>query len=391
MFRVFLFVLTTAVCLKAGNIEFTFANQSNTGTFYEFDIMVNTETFGTKLGDALVYLNYNPIAFGPNAAATGNIQVTKAALLEGELAGSPLYEIVNIIDNTDDRVAITIGYMHDDSPEHASELAPTPQTMLHISLAIAATSTTVDLSFENPDQPDQPTMQGQQYQSDNEPDNRYDPVLATDTDDTALNPIAVDLLSFTGTRVRSGVLIEWRTASEINLAGYNIFKSTIKENNFAKINKVIIPGAAPDPSQGASYSYIDPLDEQAVYYYKLQIVELDGTTLFHPPIRVEFTASTDENAQLPLKFKLFQNYPNPFNPGTKILYQVPSKTFVDIAVYNVHGRRIKQLVQSKQSAGTHTVLWDGHDKDNHPVGSGIYILCMKTDKFQTNRRITLLR
>ena len=352
--------------------------------------MVHGENGGTRLGDAQVYLNYSNDGFGSNVVANGNIEVTMTGILEGELVeGLPLYEIINITDNTAGRVAITTGYLYDSSPSSANELTTTPQAMLHVKLAIVSTSASAGLSFSNPDPPAQPTMQGQQYQSDNS--TKYDSVIADDTDDSALDPIAVDLVSFTAELTNNQVLLEWQTANEINHAGFNVYKSAVNEENYIKLNSGLIMSSSENQLSGATYRYSDKLSEEATYFYKLQSVDLNGSMSFHPSIHVQYTTSVAQQEPLPSEFRLEQNYPNPFNPETRIFYQVPVESLVDIAIYNVQGRLIHQLVSGTKAPGRHVVVWDGLDKENNSVGSGIYLLKMSATDFQQTKRITLLR
>lgn len=59
--------------------------------------------------------------------------------------------------------------------------------------------------------------------------------------------------------------------------------------------------------------------------------------------------------EIPDDFKLGQNYPNPFNPSTVISYSVPINGFVNLAVYNLIGKKIAQLVNENVSAGNYQV------------------------------------
>jgi len=86
------------------------------------------------------------------------------------------------------------------------------------------------------------------------------------------------------TPASAGVIVEWTTESELDLAGFNIYRSVSPDGPFAKLNETLIP-ASPDPVTGGSYSYVDTTAEPGlIYYYKLEDLELDGTVTMHGPI-----------------------------------------------------------------------------------------------------------
>jgi hypothetical protein len=88
------------------------------------------------------------------------------------------------------------------------------------------------------------------------------------------------------TPVPGTVIVEWTTESEVNLAGFNVYRSESLDGPYVRLNNTLIP-ASPDPIAGASYSYADSTARAGVtYYYKLEDVELDGTATMHGPITV---------------------------------------------------------------------------------------------------------
>lgn len=84
-------------------------------------------------------------------------------------------------------------------------------------------------------------------------------------------------------------------------------------------------------------------------------------------------------SSVPQRFQLFQNYPNPFNPQTVISYQLPARANVTIKIYDVLGQELRTLVNENQSAGHHSVVWDGKDKFGESMCSGIYFYQLKMD------------
>jgi hypothetical protein len=90
----------------------------------------------------------------------------------------------------------------------------------------------------------------------------------------------------------SVVIVEWTTESEVDTAGFNIYRSESAEGPYIKINPELIP-SSPDPILGGKYVYTDTnVVAGRTYYYKLEDVELGGTTTMHGPIEVVAEASS---------------------------------------------------------------------------------------------------
>ena len=93
-----------------------------------------------------------------------------------------------------------------------------------------------------------------------------------------------------------------------------------------------------------------------------------GTLLIQDAGNVPTSA---ESVELPAAVTLSQNYPNPFNPSTTIAYELPKGQHVRLAVYDMHGREVAELVGGFRSAGRHTVRFDGREL---PSGAYVYRL-----------------
>jgi N-acetylmuramoyl-L-alanine amidase len=84
------------------------------------------------------------------------------------------------------------------------------------------------------------------------------------------------------------------------------------------------------------------------------------------------TAVEPEAGSLPTAFVLHPNYPNPFNPSTRLSYDLAAAGSVTLTVYDLLGREVRRLVNGQQSAGRHTVEWDGSGVAAK-TSSGVYI------------------
>ena len=70
---------------------------------------------------------------------------------------------------------------------------------------------------------------------------------------------------------------------------------------------------------------------------------------------------------MPGKFNLSQNYPNPFNPVTKIDFDLPLNSKVNLVIYDVSGREVKTLVNDERAPGYYTLVFNASS-----LSSGVY-------------------
>lgn len=94
---------------------------------------------------------------------------------------------------------------------------------------------------------------------------------------------------------------------------------------------------------------------------------------------------------IPDNFALKQNYPNPFNPQTYIQYQLPEDTKIELSIYNMMGQKIKTLYSGNQTAGTHQILWNGHNNQGQKVSSGMYIYQIKSDSYVASKKLIFIK
>jgi hypothetical protein len=91
-----------------------------------------------------------------------------------------------------------------------------------------------------------------------------------------------------------------------------------------------------------------------------------------PPAFLQYTVLTGiASNNEPREFSLGQNYPNPFNPTTNIDFNLGAQSDVRIAVYDILGREVVELLNQKYPAGEHRVMFDGRY-----FSSGVYYYSM---------------
>ena len=93
---------------------------------------------------------------------------------------------------------------------------------------------------------------------------------------------------------------------------------------------------------------------------------------------------------------LLQNFPNPFNPETWIPYTLADNTDVNVRIYDVEGKLVRDLDIGYQRSGRYisrekAVYWDGRDQLGESVSSGVYFYTLKADAFSDTHRMVILK
>lgn len=156
-----------------------------------------------------------------------------------------------------------------------------------------------------------------------------------------------------------------------------------------------------DKKQVASFGPIDfnPGDSQFVMIKIAAdrgINRLDSwtnlmNTLVAPDSVITGIENVPAEEQLPDGYALHANYPNPFNPSTTIAYRLPIRAEVNISIFNVLGQKVRTLIHNTESAGPHTVVWDGADDTGDPQPSGIYFYRAHLGDQTASRKMLLLK
>ncbi|MDD2890914.1 MAG: FlgD immunoglobulin-like domain containing protein [bacterium] len=70
--------------------------------------------------------------------------------------------------------------------------------------------------------------------------------------------------------------------------------------------------------------------------------------------------------------------PNPFTLNTNVCYSIENKEKVQVGIYDVTGKLVRQLVDGEQDAGSHTAYWNGKNDLGNKIGTGIYFCVVNT-------------
>ncbi len=89
--------------------------------------------------------------------------------------------------------------------------------------------------------------------------------------------------------------------------------------------------------------------------------------------------------------RLEQNFPNPFNPSTTLAFSMKDDGNVNLTIYDVAGRRVRELVDEPRRRGAYKVVWDGRNEAGETVASGVYFYKLVASAFTSTKKMTILK
>lgn len=157
------------------------------------------------------------------------------------------------------------------------------------------------------------------------------------------NPLPLNLISFAGTKTNNNALLQWRTASEVNVSRFELQRSD-NGQNFVSIGTV--------SAGGNNYSYTDAgvFNSKQTVYYRLKSVDIDGRFTQSSIIRLQKTIGGVATV-----------FPNPVTDRIAISGLQQTGT---VSLYDASG---KLLLQQIVTAQTVTMDLSGYAK-------GMYLL-----------------
>ncbi|MGB0347619.1 MAG: Ig-like domain-containing protein, partial [Balneolaceae bacterium] len=118
-----------------------------------------------------------------------------------------------------------------------------------------------------------------------------------------------------------------------------------------------------------------PNDSAILYYDNLSITKVIPT-------------SSERLQDNPVQYSLSQNYPNPFNPSTRINFELPNSSQVQLKVYDMTGRIVATLINNEMmTSGAHSIKFDAKN-----LSSGVYFYSLQTQEgFNAIKKMTLIK
>jgi hypothetical protein len=115
-----------------------------------------------------------------------------------------------------------------------------------------------------------------------------------------------------------------------------------------------------------------------VHQFRLQQVDLDGTTSFSPVVEAQVGN--------PLRFALHGAYPNPASGETTIPFDVAQAASVRMEIYDLLGRQVAVLVDDEYTPGRYRARLDASR-----LPAGLYVCRIRMGDVQASRTLTVVR
>ncbi len=174
----------------------------------------------------------------------------------------------------------------------------------------------------------------------------------------------------------------------------------INENGIADLHIKEVTSRAYDKyamqrQNGAFLFSLPYVDFDSVYDIMIRAQDVDGVSGYMPQFieGMDFSVLTSiRSSKERLKsFSIKHNYPNPFNLSTTIEFEMQSKSYITMDVYNLQGQLIKKLGAGNLPAGYHRIDWDGTNSKGTHVGSGLYFISMRVGREIQTEKILLIK
>jgi hypothetical protein len=173
--------------------------------------------------------------------------------------------------------------------------------------------------------------------------------------------------------------LSWDTCPDYDFEYFKVYRGTSEDFE---------PDAGSLVETTIDAGWLDAVEQGYLYFYKVSAVDHAGNE--SAPASAGTVTDADPPA-MPRSFALHQNVPNPFNPTTRIRFDLPEAADVRLVIYDVSGRKIRELASGTMAAGAREVTWDGRDAGGRAAASGIYFYRLDAGRFTQTRKMILLR
>jgi len=200
--------------------------------------------------------------------------------------------------------------------------------------------------------------------------------------------LPVELTGFSARCTGQAVVLEWATESETDNLGFILERAEGASAAWQVIASYQTEAALSSRGNSSSrneYSFTDNTTQAGTRYsYRLSDVNKNGDITVLSSLSINVAA-------LPLTTTLAKAYSNPFNPRTLIAYELAADGEVSLTVYDMLGRKVRELQTGHKPAGSYQVTWNGADDNGVPLASGSYLVRLLTQDTEQVQKVMLIK
>ena len=210
------------------------------------------------------------------------------------------------------------------------------------------------------------------------------------TQNGLIGDLSANLTDFFALQFDSHVQLTWQTQGETDLSHWNLYRNNSDDFfSSVQINEAPII-ASGTTTEIVNYSFEDVFDfeDQQTYYYWLESFSMNATTFVFDPISILYESVYNTSDVLVQAYNL-SNSPNPFNPNTKISFNLPKDDMeTTLEIINLKGQNVRVFEVSSDMS---FINWDGTNKYNKKVSSGIYYYRLRNENSSITKKMLLLK
>lgn len=180
--------------------------------------------------------------------------------------------------------------------------------------------------------------------------------------------LPLTLLSFTGQALKEGNLLQWQTSHEIYVAGFQIQRSSDKMA-WKNLGYLEASGLGSDTQE---YSFLDPLHEEGICYYRLIQLDQDGKTR---PSGLVVISNPNHSNQPTLSV-----YPNP---------SIEGRIYINWSHGDLQGSIVQLIDGTGQVVKQLDFIQSGIELDISMLPAGVYLVSVATDNGRLLTRIVI--
>jgi predicted outer membrane repeat protein len=160
------------------------------------------------------------------------------------------------------------------------------------------------------------------------------------------------------------VRVSWDASGEENIVHYVVYRDTAEifvPTPMRAVATVMHPNTFFDDTPGFEC------------YYLVAAVDANGyTSGYSQRVYTDVQMTPVGDGYAPKVLAITGVVPNPFNPMANVKFDLPRSGKVQLSVFDLRGRLVRELVSGQMEAGSHEVMWNGRDSRGQMSATGVY-------------------